>query len=62
MNYRKKFLILKLKTLLMKLYKALCLFKKKDVLVEGKKFNQSQLNMTLELIKQRNPAVAKKFK
>ncbi len=33
----------------------------KDVLVEGKKFNQSQLNMTLELIKQRNPAVAKKI-
>jgi len=33
----------------------------KNVLVEGKKFNQSQLNMTLELIKQRNPAVAKKI-
>ena len=33
----------------------------KDVLVEGKKFNQSQLNMTLELIKQRKPAVAKKI-
>jgi hypothetical protein len=33
----------------------------KDVLVEGKKFNQSQLNMTLKLIKQRNPAVAKKI-